>query len=133
MSKFAASCAAFIGDPAVGIIADSYGASAGTTTRRDSCQNRKMPEPTTITEPNRRLTVGTSPQTAKPIVSAHTSERYWNGATAEVGARCSARVHQYCPIALVMPLNSISPASHQLGIVKPNGSINEKNTVINES
>src|SRR4029077_20457858 len=91
--------------------------------RRDSCQNRNTPEPTTIAEPISRPAVGTSPHTAKPMISAHTSERYWNGATAAVGARCSERVHQYCPTALNSPLNSISIASYQLGMTTPNDSI----------
>ena len=37
-----------------------------------------------------------------------------NSATAAVVARCSERVHQYCPTALNSPLSSISIASYQL-------------------
>ena len=57
-----------------------------------------------------RPTVGTSPHTAnpsRPPTPAKIEERR------DCGRRCEvqARVHQYCPIALVRPLNSISPAS----------------------
>ena len=50
-------------------------AAASTAARRDSRHSRNRPEPTTITEPNSRLAVGTSPQMAKPNITAHTSDR----------------------------------------------------------
>ena len=51
--------------------------------------------------------------------------------TAEAGAKCSDFVHQYCPIALVTPLNSIRPASCQLGVTIPNGRRQAKKIVKN--
>src|SRR3954468_1819852 len=46
-----------------------------TSARRDSCHSRNSPEATTTAEPIRRPMVGTSPQMAKPKITAHTSER----------------------------------------------------------
>ena len=74
-------------------------------------------------DPTRRATVGTSPHHQKPNIIAQISEKYWNGTTAEVGARCSARVYQYWPSMLVAPLAMISGASAQTGILNWNGSV----------
>ena len=54
---------------------------------------------------------------------AQISERYWNGTTAEVGARWIERVHQYCPSMLQTPLPMISGMSLQLGVTKKNGKV----------
>ncbi len=75
-----------------------------TGTRRVSRQNRNSPDPITIAEPISRPTVGMSPQIAKPSSIAQTSCRYWNGTTAEAGARWIARVHRYCAAPLPTPL-----------------------------
>lgn len=75
--------------------------------------------------PIRRLTVGTSPQIAKPSIIAQISEKYWNGATADVGARWIARVHQYCAMPLPTSFNTSQPASVQVGTTKANGSASE--------
>ena len=90
---------------------------------RDLCQSRNRPEPTTIAEPMSRPIVGTSPHSAKPKPIAQISDRYWNGTTAEVGARWIARVHQYWPSMLVAPLATISGMSPQDGMTKKNGSV----------
>ena len=53
----------------------------------DSRHSRNRPEPATIAPPMIRLTVGKSPQIAKPSIIAQISEKYWNGETTDVGAR----------------------------------------------
>ena len=95
---------------------------SATGTFRVSCQNRNMPEPITIAEPISRPAVGRSPQIEKPSSIAQTSWMYWNGTTAEVGARWIARVQRYCATPLPMPLPIMISASKPVGITKPNGS-----------
>ena len=76
-----------------------------------------------MAEPISNPMVGTSPHSAKPNIIAQISERYWNGTTADVGARCSERVHQYWPSMLVTPLATISGTSPHTGILNANGSV----------
>src|SRR5260370_40970433 len=66
-------------------------------------------------------TDGTSPNTTKPKITAHTIIEYWYGTTTLAGASFSERLTHNNAAAETIPATANSPRLPALGVTQPNG------------
>ena len=72
-------------------------------------------------EPISTGTVGMSPNTVQPRMTAQTMDAYWNGARSDAGARFRARVMQTKQAIDTIPTENISPRSSAVGVTQTPG------------